>query len=124
MDTAVQVALTGAVAGVVAALVNGVVAPRINWGIERKRINSQYRKDHLHAWRKLIFDMTERYKPDSVPQAKEAPLEFLNGSTAFYSLRPMLTSPSLNALNTTSYEQIRSVLINEIARIEKEWGLF
>ena len=125
MDATVQVALTGAVAGVVAALVNGVIAPRISWGIERRREELRYRKDHIHAWRQLVVDLAEHYKslPDSAAEAKEHPLKFLNRSTAFLSLRKRLTPTAERELSSDSYEHICDVLADEIARIEKEWRL-
>jgi hypothetical protein len=121
MDATVQVALTGAI---VAALVNAIIAPRINWGIERRREDSKYKKECINAWRKLVADLSEYYKimPDTVPQIKENPIEFLGRSTAFYSLRPLLTPTAMSQLNTVSHEHIRDVLIDEIARIEKEWS--
>jgi hypothetical protein len=109
----------------IAGALGSIVAPWVNWGIERRREDLKYKRECINAWRQLVADLAEHYKvlPNIVPKTREHPLEFLNSSTAFYSLRPLLTPTAVEKLNSSFADAIRSVLIDEIGRIEKEWGL-
>jgi hypothetical protein len=58
------------------------------------------------------------------PTVLRLPSEYLTQFKAFYSLSPYLSESAVTTLQSHHYATAIKSLINEIARIEKEWGLF
>jgi hypothetical protein len=40
------------------AVVTALIAPKINWGIEKKRLKRTYREAQIQKWRQMLYDIT------------------------------------------------------------------
>lgn len=111
--------VVAAVVGLVAGAVGSLVAPWVQWGVEKRRLQRQYRLDLIVAWRELAgVEGFER--------------RILINSPHYGPLRPLLSARAIEQLErserhllvaTSILEPDRSCLLLEIARIEREWGL-
>src|SRR5687767_10846727 len=109
-------ALLGFLAGVLGSL----FAPWVQWTIEKRRSKLQYRRDLVKTWREAA-GLALRDGGD------------FRGTAAYSSLRPHL-DPQLRALVEDPYHLLAGgnarpgdakhhMILDDIARIEKEWGL-
>lgn len=112
MDEKIIAALLGLVAGVVGSL----IAPWVQWAVEKRRSTLAYRADTIRRWREAV---------DGDPRG------FLNTSQ-YASLRPHLKKEVLSrvedhrthiAAGGRGGDAKKQMLLDEIARIEREWGL-
>jgi len=124
MDAIVQVGITGAVAGVVSALVNGVIAPRINWGIEKKREQLKHKRELIALWRKMAHSYWRE------GSGKVVFPSYLEKHLDYYSLKPLLKNDQelVEIFNrgqtpTEATNACHARLLEIIASIEREWGL-
>lgn len=51
MSDQVLAALVGGVAGLITGAVSSLVAPWVNWGVEKRRLRFQRRRDLVSEWR-------------------------------------------------------------------------
>lgn len=149
MSDTVIAAIVGAIAGIVTGSIGSLFAPWANWGIEKRRKRLEYRKDLIKGWRELIAHTTFAYN-HRVPEDDSTWTEILERDHRFYSLKPHVHSEVLERLGTANDTQAsklmttlneteaalvksgfkpqvtigaRRNLVDEIARLEKEWGL-
>lgn len=125
MDSTVKVAVIGALAGLISGALASLIAPWINWGIEKRRLRLQDRKELVDRWRDMC--MNWRYHaPHNAPARLHLGLE-----RSWISLKPKLKKSVLNevikhdeqAITYEQREQLASILLDDIARLEKKWGL-
>lgn len=122
MEEAIAKVVIPAVTGVVAGAIGSLFAPWANWGVEKKRLRLQARRSMVDGWRRLLSDR-------ELDQGKFA------GSVEYSSLRPHL-SPKLvqdiengrwvivnNPTRESGENPFVPRLLDEIARIEKDWKL-
>jgi hypothetical protein len=43
---------------VLTSIVTGIIGPKINWGIEKKRLKRAYREAQIQKWRQMLHDVT------------------------------------------------------------------
>ena len=118
MDNTVVAAVVGAIAGVIGGFIGSVVAPWVNWHIEVWRQQRSAHQDVI-AYARGLINSTEF----SVDQFRK--------ETIFHQLG--LHSPQMVAAvqaeqvpghsASARREQIRELLLKEVARIERKWGL-
>src|SRR5215204_6490343 len=109
-----------ALLGLVAGVVGSLVAPWVNWSVEKRRSRLAYRQRHISAWRKHI--QTFRFHEGSFT------------STSVYAqmrphlrreVRERLEKPRTTIIPNEARGEVaeKYMLLDEVARIEKEWGL-
>jgi len=110
--------------GIVIALISflggalgSVVAPWVNWGIERRKLRLQARRALISRWRNY-FDMVED-------------LSGFTGSVIYSEMRPHMDEATAKMLHGgtvvltigRSGDVIRNHLYDAVADIEAKWGL-
>lgn len=122
MSDTILTALIAGVVGLVTGAVGSLIAPWVNWGIEKRRKQFENRSELVHQWRDIIanadFDRSLMLK-----------------SPFYGSLRPLLSPETLQKIERPSthiYSVIggppidnhdRTTLLHEVARIERKWKL-
>lgn len=121
----VTTALIGAMAGLIAGSIASIIAPWINWGIEKKKQKHTYRKELIGKWRAMVHASCMR--PDL--KSLEDVIIFFENHIDFFSLRPHLKtwkdySNQEKFMGGRNYlPDLSDSLLVEITRIEKEWDL-
>jgi hypothetical protein len=115
MDTIITAGL--AFAG---ALAGSLIAPFVNWGIEKRRNTFAYRRELIKQWR---ADIEINY--ESFPQ--------FSSSASYAAIRPHLTKEAIAKLEERVFhagaqlgragDPMRHLLLDEVARIEWKWKL-
>lgn len=109
-----------AVVGLASGAVGSLIAPWVNWGIEKKRLLIAARREFLKECRELIH---------SAP-----PREEFRSSNVYARLLPLLSSGTRELVESETTDifvvgriaEVNSYarrLFDEIAKIEREWGL-
>lgn len=128
----VLIAIAAAAAAILGSLLTAVVSPWIKNSLEERRakreretLDIQRRREQIAAWRRMILDV----------QAQASSLnnvyECLELHPDYLSLEPLLSDDARNNLNrarrviTVGSALPTSLIVikNEIARIERDWGL-
>jgi hypothetical protein len=117
-------------------VVTGIIAPSINWGIEKKRLTRAYREAQIQKWRQMVHDVALKVNKieqgeDARPANVRSPEAFLlEMHRDFPSLMPLLPesaqyeifgSMTVHAGRTRPHALI--YLDREIGKIEEKWGL-
>ena len=125
MDTAVQIAIIAGVAALISAIVTGILAPHINWWIEKKKERLKHQRELIDQWRELVKRLNSYNDnfPSDAEQEYLMPKDWLQRNKAFYSLKPHLRKEAIQNLDSANVASVVDTLIDEIARIEIAWGL-
>ena len=114
-----------AVIGLVTGAIGSLIAPWVNWGVEKRRQKLAYRRELIAGWRKMVQEVTRT--PDQ-PQLSLA--QVLERHEAFYSLKPHLSHKVIveiyngrTFLVGSTIGAALSYMLDEIGQIEKKWGL-
>jgi hypothetical protein len=117
-------------------VVTGIIAPSINWGIEKKKQTRSDRKEKIHKWQQMVqrvileLDNIQRGESPPITGMRSPAAYLLDRELDFSSLKPLLPKSAIGEIYvgmtfiagpTIDSKLVR--LIDEIARIEKEWGL-
>jgi hypothetical protein len=120
-------AIAGAIAGAVTGTLTSVIAPWMNWTIEKRREERDHRRKLIANWRAMLAHYVESTRAR----------DFLTDHR-FLTLRPLLTPLVLTSLETVPDVDPRDLadgalgiaadpdlelLAHEIDRIERQWGL-
>lgn len=122
MGNAVMTMLIASIVGVISGAIGSLVAPWVHWGIEKKRTKLLTRKAIIDECKRQID--IDGYK------------EFVS-KPCYASIRPFLEKEIIEKVEkgddhivvvmgsgrTGGANNFRPILLDEIARIEKEWGL-
>lgn len=118
----VVTALMAGVVGLVTGAIGSLIAPWINWGIEKRRKQHGNRAKLIETWRDIIAG--PRFERDH-----------MIGHPSYGALKPLLSVKAIEQLHRPESSHIvvrggagpgyadRSLLQQEIARIKREWGL-
>jgi hypothetical protein len=122
MSDTTLAALISGVVGLFSGAVGSLIAPWVNWGIEKRRKQFESRSELIRQWREIIanteFDRSTMLK-----------------NPLYGALRPLLSPEALKNIERPSthlYSVIggppidnhdRVTLLHEVARIEREWEL-
>lgn len=113
--------LIAAIIGFVSGVLGTFIAPWVGWGIEKRRMKQQNRKEAVATWRQVIYRVA---KGETYSDAGE--LDFLlHQEPEFLRLKALL-SPEVQELfarNEVGSEQALEALQSDLSRIEKEWKL-
>jgi predicted YcjX-like family ATPase len=113
------------VLGFVAGIAGSLIAPWVNWGVEKRRQKLAHRRELISRWRKMIRDVT------LIKDGSERTLaELLERQEAFYSLQPHLSQKviseiyrSRTVIAGSTIDAGCSYILDEIGEIEKRWTL-
>jgi hypothetical protein len=124
MSDTVLAAIVGAVAGIITGSIGSLFAPWANWGIEKRKQKLAYQRELVIKWRAMIEEVAHK---NSLPDEDEnyAPVDYsIDRHRDFYSLKPHLKKTlGRDSGEPWSDDGELKILIDEVARIEKEWGL-
>jgi hypothetical protein len=102
-----------------------LLLPWNKWFIENKKIKQAYRKEKIAQWRKMMHEIS-----NGKDNPNKSVSYLLERHEAYYSLRPHLTHNTIMEIARTrtfisgsTIDASLSFIINEIARLEKEWEL-
>ena len=132
----VVIALIGLASGTIGGAIGSLAAPLVNWKIEQKKLTRSYREGLIQKWRQMVHEIT--LKLDEIQRGESPPITGVRSSVAylldrhadFASLKPLLSPSAVGEIYvgmtiiagpTIDSKLVR--LIDEIASIEKEWGL-
>ncbi|MFC1808154.1 hypothetical protein ACFL0T_07330 [Candidatus Omnitrophota bacterium] len=107
--------------GLISGAIASLFAPWIHWGIEKRRIKYKHRLELLKQWRSIValpsFDRSNMLESSYYGSLRELLKEDIRKEIerSANNLTLVIDSP------TTSHD--KDLLLREIARIEKEWGL-
>jgi hypothetical protein len=117
--------IIAAVIGLLAGGLGSLAAPWVNWGIEKKKERLQHRRELITKWRELVHNF-------SLSPGLTVGSALIN-QRDYSSLQPHLPEPLRNFIYQHRYtsilenlENIEDMIVrlnNEIARIERGWGL-
>lgn len=121
MDTTTLNAIIAGVVGLIAGAIGSLIAPWIQWGIEKNRIRQQRRIELIYNWREILS--REDFQRDNLlNNPSYGPLrELLNKSIRERFERS--TNEIVVLLDSAKNSYDRDVILKEVARIEKEWDL-
>lgn len=118
-------ALVSIVLGFVAGIAGSLIAPWVNWGIEKRRQRLLHRRELIASWRKMVREVT-LVKDDS----ESSLAELLERHESFYSLKSHLSQKVISEIYRSKTVIAGSTIgagcsymLNEIGDIEKKWKL-
>ena len=123
MEASTVNALIAGIVGLIAGLVGSLIAPWVQWGVEKKRIKQQRRIEMINQWREILSQENFQ-RTDFLNHPLYGPLRELIKQDVLKNFeRPTLTfiGKSLDESPKDSYD--RDIIMKEVARIEKEWGV-
>ena len=102
---AILTALIPASLGLLGGVVGSLIAPWVNWGIEKRRQKLAYRRELVASWRKMIQSVTRN------PRDGGKSLVFhLERYDRFYSLKPHLSAKALTEIAVTRTKVVGSTI--------------
>jgi hypothetical protein len=114
-------ALPGAMGGLVTGIIASLIAPWVQWAVEKRRSKLNYRQELIRKWRKEIEDLALGGKV------------MFGGTVTYSEIRPHLRKEVRDSLEQPRTFRVpneargdnadKAILLDEVARIEKEWGL-
>jgi hypothetical protein len=111
-----KVAIIAGVVGLLTGVVGSLVAPWVQWGIEKRRFRLNRRLEYIKQWRRFVSD---DFDQSSFEETR-----------TFKTLRPYLSQDLVAKIedqdiyaSMTGGDPIRSQLLDEITSLEREWKL-
>lgn len=112
-----------AILGFVAGAIGSLVAPWVNWGIEKRREKTKRRQEFIDSWRRYIEDEFE--------------WNSFRNTAMFSQIKPYLSEKMINELDPVEGTETPTIhlrspigedtltkrLLDEIAAVEKRWNL-
>lgn len=106
-----------AVLGLVGGLVGSLIGPWVQWGIEKRRSKLAFKREQIKRWRHWL---NEYYATSS-----------LQASAVYSEMRPYLAKHVVAAVEQRQVpvrtgrggDVTKSLILDDIARIEREWDL-
>ncbi len=125
MTDTVWAAIVGGFAGIVTGSISSIIAPWVNWRIERKRRLTEDRKEAIHGWREMIMGY-RFYAEHNKPSQLHLELE-----RRWISLEPNLPASVIQrvtgyqerAISPEEREEFVTYMLVEVAKLERKWGL-
>ncbi len=112
-----------AILGFVAGAVGSLIAPWVNWGIEKRRERRKRRQELVDSWRQYLENSFE--------------WSAFRNTAVFSQMKPHLSAKIINELDPVEEGEKTTIhlrspigkdtlikrLLDEIAAVEKQWGL-
>lgn len=111
-----------AIVGLIAGVIGSLVAPWVHWAIEKRREGIKYRRETIARWRRAIesFDFERSNFGNTSAYAEMRPHMTRDIIDKFEAQRTFFVPPD-GGRGDQLFKQWAS---DEVARIEREWGLF
>lgn len=97
MPDAIWAGIIGFITGGIAS----IVAPWVNWGIEKRRQRLEYRRELVRDWRRMVVNIQAGYDPNIEQQTI---YEQLEQQPEFLSLEPRLSDGEKKILKSYNWE--------------------
>lgn len=122
MSQEVVTALIAAIVGLLTGAIGSLIAPWVNWGIEKRRKKHENRAALVETWQAIIAN--PKFERDRIMN-----------HPSYGALKPLLSAGAVKQLHrpanahivlrggSSSGDADRTLLQHEIARIEREWDL-
>src|SRR5581483_9896050 len=112
-------AVIPAILGLVSGAIGSLVAPWVQWRIERKREKLAYKKEMIRRWRQFL------------DQKRDFDESELLDSAVYSEMRPHLSSRTVQSIECDKIDVrigrggyvIRSLILDDLSRLEEEWDL-
>jgi hypothetical protein len=111
--------------GFIAGIAGSLIAPWVNWGIEKRRERLKHRRELITSWRKMVREVA-MMKDNSDCSLNE----LFERQEPFYSLKPHLSRKVISELHRSRTLIAGSTIgagctymLDEISEIEKKWQL-
>jgi hypothetical protein len=84
---------------VLSSVLTTIIAPSINWGIEKKKQTLADRKEKIQKWRQMVTEITlkvqaiQQGQSPSIPNVRSQAGFLIDNHTDFLSLQPHLKGP-------------------------------
>jgi len=126
--------LIAAASGAIAAVIGSLIEPWVQWAVERRRDRQKYRRELIQSWRELISEQVG--KTIQLPE-----IEDISHTSEYSMMKQHLSDASREWIETPWSKRIdyvkqvgpsawrkekmeyRRRLLDEIARLEQDWGL-
>ncbi len=113
---------------VIGALIGAILAPFVNWQIEKKKQRLAYRKELISKWRKLFEEYADA---ETVQWPDETVFEMLGKRADFMSFaghtsgrkRYKLSEPEEEYVQNCGIHPLIYIYLQEVVELEKEWKL-
>src|SRR5918997_6541220 len=124
-------ASSGAIAGLISGVIGSLIAAWVQWAVEKRRNLFRYRRDSIKSWR----DAIESYDHDEGnirttatysairPHLKQEIRERLENPREFHVEIDDRSGVDGVTVRGKTPSSVKTILLDEVARIEKEWGL-
>ena len=113
--------VVSAVVGLIAGAIGSLIAPWVHWTIEKRRERLKHRREIIQNWRKSIdeFDFDSDNFGNTSTYAAMRPHMRKEIITKFEAQRTVYVTPD----GGRGDKLFKQWALDEVARIEQEWGL-
>lgn len=122
MEASIINAVIAGVVGLITGAVGSLVAPWIQWGIEKRRKRYERRVELIKQWRELALSETFD-REEFVKHPCYGPLQDLLKKEVREQLENLNILTGVDAGPKTPFGYFQKPLLEEINRIEKAWDL-
>lgn len=132
MTSGIWAAVIGGIAGLVTGAVSSLIAPWVQWGIEKKREDLRHKRDLITSWRTGIAAIDDKGTDvEGMPKGYLVHKTDRYFGTPWYeTLRPYLPEnhranfeKNNVAVGGGTPRSLKNLVAGEVDRIEQEWGL-
>lgn len=124
-------ASAGAIAGLISGVIGSLIAPWVQWAIEKRRNLFEYRRELIKTWRDELenFDYEEGNIRTTAtysairPHLKQEIGERLESPREVHVEVESRDGVSDITISGKSPSSVKNMLLDEVARIERDWGL-
>lgn len=111
--------LIAAFIGFATGVAGSFIAPWVTWGVEKRRMRLQARKDAITAWRQVVARVVKEEE-----YADDGELGYLfDQEPDFLRLKPLLSDATRVLLSEGAPQDALEKLQEDINRIERSWHL-
>jgi len=108
------VAIISGLFGLIGGAIGSLIAPWVQWGIEKRREKLNHKRALIQDWRRHLGS---HYTKESFPS-----------SLTYNGMKPYLSNEAVELVENNSAPDLKGIdikrrILNEINRIEKEWSL-
>lgn len=150
MNDPIDIALIGAIAGLISGALASLIAPWIQWGIEKRKSQHNDRRNLIKKVRELVIDVSNEQErineliaanPSELPKELKYPkaityLDALQRHQHFHAIKQFLNESIIESLSNSHLYKLEDrgtilgqlarpfcLLLNDISKLEKKWKL-
>ena len=109
-----------AVLGLIGGAITVFIAPWITWGVERRKLQHQTRKETIDRWRSMVAGVSRKATGDFGDL-----MLALHDDTDFLSLKPHIREHTHSLIDSGDAmdHEVFEALLDDIAAVEKKWKI-